>query len=422
VQEPAVSYSRKPRIPEDHIISIWLSEAIPGRSFLTTVGKRITIVSVGKRNRFEGPDFLAARILDDGMLYEGSIEIHRNPSDWFAHHHQTDARYHGVLVHVVLYDSPKSATIPARYTVCLSENLTKTLATTWIAILPETTEGSCNPCTSHAPLLPRSIVSAMITIAASERFTQKMNRVRTRYEELSFSGTGVKQLFYEMLARALGFGGNQDAMESLARRLPLHTLEESTGRQAANILSHILHFTDKEGQTLPPSNGNDFLPAAQVASGWKRKSVRAVNRIISRLPALALFAARLLSTNWLEDLKREIRSGKKGWEHVDNLLVLPQHSPGKERRKEILTNVLAPFFSLCGEMTDDNELQLAATALYFTQQDAPQNRITRSLRMVIGVPDTLSSGEQQGLLQLHQIYCSNRLCHACLIGQQSLVT
>jgi len=422
VEEPTVSYSRKPRIPEDHIISIWLSEAIPGRSFLTTVGKRITIVSVGERNRFEGPDFLAARIFDDGMLYEGSIEIHRDPSDWFAHHHQTDARYRGLLLHVVLYDSPKSASIPARYTVCLSANLVKTLAATWMAILPETTGGPSSPCASYATLLPHSIVSTMITIAASERFTQKINRVRKRYAELSFSGTDMKQLFYEMLARALGYGGNQDTMESLARSLPLHTLEESTGGQAGTILSLILHSAEKDGQTLPPSNGNDFLPAAQLASGWKQKSVRPVNRIISRLPALALFAARLLSTDWLEDLKREIRSGKKGWEHVDNLLLLPQDSPGPERRKEILTNVLAPFFFLCGEMTDDNELLLAATAVYFTQQDAPQNRITRSLRMVIGVSDTLSSGEQQGVLQLHQRYCSNRLCHACLIGQQNLVT
>jgi len=70
----------------------------------TVSGRRLQILSPGRINPFEGPDFSEVAILLDGYVILGDAEFHKKSSDWLAHSHQNDERYSNVILHIVLAD------------------------------------------------------------------------------------------------------------------------------------------------------------------------------------------------------------------------------------------------------------------------------------------------------------------------------
>lgn len=70
----------------------------------TKSGKRIQVLSPGRLNVTEGPDFLEVGILLDGLVMVGDAEFHKNSSDWAKHHHSGDEKYKDVILHLVIND------------------------------------------------------------------------------------------------------------------------------------------------------------------------------------------------------------------------------------------------------------------------------------------------------------------------------
>ncbi len=89
------------------IVHFILSE--PSSIRQTKSGKRLQILSPGRLNVHEGPDFLEIAILLDGMVMVGDAEFHKNASDWIAHSHSSDVRYNSVILHIVLNDDSAKA-------------------------------------------------------------------------------------------------------------------------------------------------------------------------------------------------------------------------------------------------------------------------------------------------------------------------
>lgn len=85
------------------LVHKYLSE--PSKIFLTKSNKRLQILSPGRLNREEGPDFLDIAILLDGNIVIGDAEFHKKSSDWVQHRHSTDPKYRNVCLHIVLEDN-----------------------------------------------------------------------------------------------------------------------------------------------------------------------------------------------------------------------------------------------------------------------------------------------------------------------------
>jgi hypothetical protein len=68
----------------------------------TVSGKRLQVLSPGRFNVVEGPDFIDAAILLNGNIIVGNSEFHRRSSEWFAHEHEKDERYNSVILQIVI--------------------------------------------------------------------------------------------------------------------------------------------------------------------------------------------------------------------------------------------------------------------------------------------------------------------------------
>ena len=67
----------------------------------TTDGEPIEILGVGMHNRDAGPDFSHAHVRIGQQEWVGNIEMHVRASDWHRHHHDKDAAYNSVILHIV---------------------------------------------------------------------------------------------------------------------------------------------------------------------------------------------------------------------------------------------------------------------------------------------------------------------------------
>jgi hypothetical protein len=77
----------------------WSSTSLRLTGLRSDMGQRVDIVDAGRWNHLGGPDFLDARILIDGNLFMGAIELHLRPGEWYAHRHHLDAAYNCVVLH-----------------------------------------------------------------------------------------------------------------------------------------------------------------------------------------------------------------------------------------------------------------------------------------------------------------------------------
>lgn len=107
--EPRAAYISELRLQHAWKNTLWM------RLRDDSKGRSIRILSPGRHNHSDGPDFIDARIMLNGKLLSGDIELHFRASDWYAHKHHLDEKYNDCILHVVF--QPVLSTAEAR---CLS--------------------------------------------------------------------------------------------------------------------------------------------------------------------------------------------------------------------------------------------------------------------------------------------------------------
>ena len=55
---------------------VWKHRILPLGDLSTTDGRRVEVIDPGTHNSDRGPDFFNAKVLIDGMLWAGNVEIH----------------------------------------------------------------------------------------------------------------------------------------------------------------------------------------------------------------------------------------------------------------------------------------------------------------------------------------------------------
>ena len=86
---------------EDFLHYLWKFKKFDALNLKTSNNEEVTITHVGQYLELAGPDFFNAQITIGNQKWAGNVEIHLKSSDWYVHHHERDAAYENVILHVV---------------------------------------------------------------------------------------------------------------------------------------------------------------------------------------------------------------------------------------------------------------------------------------------------------------------------------
>jgi len=210
-------------IAETLIWRLW-QEYLPAmRPLKLCDGRTVRIFRPGRLNSDGGPDFLdAALSFGPGPPLSGDVEIHVRPADWTRHGHNRDARYNGVLLHVVMWDDAESHPVLKQNgqhvpKLALSSHLRFSLET--LHRRKKRIRPSPYPCQQHR--WEAETFKTALLHAARIRLSEKIATLEKRLLRVS-----PEQTLYEHLMRAAGYAKNAEPFAKLARLLPIATLRE----------------------------------------------------------------------------------------------------------------------------------------------------------------------------------------------------
>ncbi|HXA01200.1 MAG TPA: DUF2851 family protein, partial [Cytophagaceae bacterium] len=205
---------------ESFLHFIWELQYFAKKDLYTNQKEKIEILSPGTLNTDAGPDFLNAKIRIGDIEWIGNVEVHKQSSDWFLHHHQHDQAYGNVILHVV-YKHDKElffddgTIIPA---IELQDRIAHDLILKYSKLVnsPETV-----PCAAQLPG-----ISNLIKVSAKEnvlfkRLQRKSSEVRMLLVRNKYDW---EETAYQLLARNFGFKVNAEPFFRLSSGVPLKIL------------------------------------------------------------------------------------------------------------------------------------------------------------------------------------------------------
>lgn len=390
---------------ENLMYYVWQQRLFSG--LVTVDGDPIEVIHPGLRNTGAGPDFFNAKIRMDGLLFAGNVEMHVRASDWYRHNHNEDRSYDSVVLHVVmqadaqikLHDGTSVRTvvmhIPAEILARHNELLADRDPFCQIRCAPRLGE------------LSTLMIHDWQTALCTQRMIEKTKRVRDLVDNQLL---GWREAFYVVLTRSLGTGVNSDAMERLARSLPL-----------SDILHHKDNLMQIEALLLGQAGllglpDNCFLQREYAFlkqkfsltplpySIWKFGGVRPQAQPHNRLKALAL----LLFTH--KDLFDEICSAPD-LKSINKILAV--NGIGQQTIQSLIINAVIPILIGFAQWKGDEE-KCEEALMMLEQVPAENNRYIQQW-IERGIP-VRSAFDTQALLHLYRTYCQHHLCMHCRWG------
>jgi hypothetical protein len=420
---------------EDFVQTVWKYQLFNTNNLVSTSGKKIEIIHPGFSHINAGPDFLSAKILIDGMLWAGNVEIHTHSSEWYAHHHHKDPAYNNVILHVVYIDDANK---------CLTENELElnTLVLkeyieerTLVAYERLASDMRVLPCKSWWNKIDKSIVENWLIRLCIERLMQKCEQLKERLKILQ---NHWDQLFFELLARQLGFHVNAEPMERLARSIKVEYLQKLADQPLsieallfgqAGMLNR--NFTDEYPKALQKEYQylkKKYSLVPMELSTWKFSRLRPSNFPSIRIAQLASiirnkprFFSEILSIKELSTLNNyfEVELPEYWNTHFsfDKESTWRIKQIGDDSIDKLILNTICLVWLLYGDVKDDEEYKIKCLQA-MERLKAENNRYTQQFDDCHYSLE--SSIQSQGQRFLWENYCDHKKCLTCSIGIHGL--
>jgi len=409
-------------------------------------GEELEVVYPGRRNTVGGSDFTNAILLIDNKTIEGEVELHVASSEWYTHGHNLNAKYSGVVLHVVWYHD-------AYYTATLQNG--KTIPT---AALSQAFGGIVERLGSESQVLRRLLsncrsshcapVLGLASLIGEVRFFSRVELLK-----LMLQREKASQLLFRRMCRALGYAQNCVSFERLADGVDINSLEKCTDNverkallfgfagllpsQRANVASGVYEDSEAiELETVWRSTGNDNI---LCEADWCFFRVRPDNFPPRRIAALAELISRYSYWGLLDGILGLVSQAPSGAEqawlergliiketgywgnHLDFGLVKPNHSAllGRDRAAGIAVNVVLPFAFAWGEISGKPEISDKAFDIFQKYGKLADNEIVSYMRQQLGLSShlSLSASQHQGLIHLFKTYCHSKDCDLCPLAR-----
>ncbi len=359
-------------------------------------GERIVVIAPGRRNDGAGPDFLGAVLLIDGRMVCGAVEMHLRESDWFAHGHQHDPAYEGVILHL-LAEPPPALTLPIP------------------TIVADALRGSSSaPAIDPADPVRADDPHALITELAWARLLRRGIEILRAEPERQLGDRAVRALL-RRLFDALGYAANRRAMGEMIELL-LADEPAPASRTFDEVAARVLAASGLPRERLVAAGGGsvvasrldtllerDELPC--IAPEW-HYDTRPANAPERRVWGAAHLLAAILCGDLFERLLESVR--RRSFDDAAAALIVGAGKfVGKGRAREIVVNALLPVALAHGVAIGDGPLVEGACILYRNAPSLDRNRLVRAVESRYLRGDRLRGGfYQQGAVEFYQRYLS----------------
>ncbi len=414
-------------LDEDLLQFIW-SQKCYGISLHTTDGEKISIQTTGRWNQDAGPDFLDAKLLIGDTQWVGHVEVHVKSSLWHAHGHDTDPHYDATILHVVWEHTDDKLNIP---TLQLKDFISPSQLSRYQRLRTASTPLACQDFTFSFPSIKWQ---AFRDTLLAERFHKRA----LGYEQFLLSTShDWSELFYIKIARALGQKKNGEAMEELARKVPMRTISRhrnnlmlmeallygAAGMLPASSESYYVQKLMTESTHLLLKYNIDPMPI----SAWNMGGLRPANFPTIRIAQFSallyqsehLFST-LLDTHELKQVVELFKTAASSYwdDHYTFGEASEHNSPKKLGSSAIhgmIINTVIPILWAYGYTHQDPLLQERMID-WLRQVPAENNHILKTMNS-IQLPND-NAMDSQSLIELYSSYCTPKKCLKCLIGAE----
>lgn len=207
---------------EDFLHYVWQYKKFAFTNLQTVSGQELIIIHSGYYIQQAGPDFFNAQVVIDNQKWAGNIEIHLKSSDWYVHHHEKDANYNNVILHVVWeHDTDvfrKNNTVIPVFE--LKQHVSNEVLQHYKQLFAQKTWINCE---NQLAKVDNFIISNWIERLFFERLEKKANEVEKLLQKNTFDWEAT---FFQLLAKSFGLNTNGEAFLKMAESLPYSVIKK----------------------------------------------------------------------------------------------------------------------------------------------------------------------------------------------------
>ena len=387
---------------EEYLHQIWKTKRLPMHDLQLIDGRKLTIQQVGWHNHESGPDFFNGSIELDGIKWNGNIEIHIKSSDWYAHQHQIDPAYDNVILHVVYqYDKPVVVNGEELPTLELKSYLDQNDWSSYNSLIKNQT---WIPCEKSIQDVDELFVSMQIEL---------------RYQLLN---RNIQQLQYEVIAQSFGAKINALPFVELTQHMPLKILCREGNEAVIPLLLGASGFLNEEQNEIQLQKWQKewrFMVmkhrfTTMEKSTWKCKGLRPPGfpkvRIVQFASVISSLQADFsIFSKSADELPSFYNANLEEINEVKSMTISFQNS--------LIINSIVPILWWYGNHVSNDDFKQKALILLGKIPAEKNEIIQRWKNLGIGCK---SAEDSQGLLELKNEICTNKLCLTCKIGNKVL--
>jgi hypothetical protein len=423
---------------EEFLHYLWKYSLYDPEKLFDRSGNRIQVIRSGEYNRDSGPDFFNARIIVEGTVWAGNIEIHTRSSHFDIHGHQNDPAFDNVILHVVAENDKTVFNTKGEEILTTELSFEPELYERYLTLVNNPYIIACQDKVKETdPFLLRHWLNSLVI----ERIEDKTEAINKIFRE---TGNDWEETFYRMLTRYFGFRINTEPFEMLASALPFRIIRKHTDNlfQIEALLFGMAGMLE-EGlfkDALSDEYYRSLIREYRILSSkyslkpvhgwlWKFSRLRPANFPTVRISQLAAMLcvtgglfSKVLEAAGIMQLKEVFEVTASGY--WDDHFIF-----GKKTRRSVkhtgsqavsifLINAVIPVIFVYGKNRGLNNI--CERALSFLEEIQPEDNSIIVEWRECGI-NAESAFYSQGLIQLRNEYCKKRRCLECRIGS-SLVS
>lgn len=417
---------------------IWQFQYFNKNELTTTAGEPLQVIQQGSFNTNQGADFSEAKVKMGETIWAGNIELHINSSDWNLHNHSSDKNYNNIILHVVWqHDAEISdaggTNLP---TLELQNRVSKLLLNKYETLM---NAPAFIPCEKHT-----HIINDITLLSWKQRLLAERLEVKSKiiFSVLNQNNFHWEETFWWLIAKNFGIKVNADAFGKIAMSLPLnilakhknqiHQLEALLFGQAGLLQKNRIDFGFSEDYPLMLQKEYRFyqmkykLQQPPVHLFFLR--MRPANFPTLRLAQLAVLIcqsshlfSKIVEERSLAAVKKLLDVTANDYWHYhymfDERSDFKKKKLGGQMINNILINTIVPVLFAYG--LHHNKQQYKDKAIVWLESiSSEKNAITKGFEALKF--SNKNSFDSQAYIQLKNVYCNNRRCLECAIGNSLL--